>query len=133
MERMLQALSTPVFKSILLATVALSLGAAYVGTRDHAVSRRLVLHAVDEPGAVYLSAWRDGDLNVELASTELTPITLHIRADVSDGCRWLGIEKELVPIDATTFHYDYNETILECEPGSTPARRRREPASFTVH
>ncbi|MBA3538820.1 MAG: hypothetical protein H0T79_04270 [Deltaproteobacteria bacterium] len=129
---MQQALAAPVLKSIVFASLALGLGAAYVGITDHSVSRRLVLHAVDEPDALYLTAFRNGDLNLVFEDTELQPMTFHIKAHLSDGCRWLGIET-LVPLDARTYHYDYNEAILECEPGAKPARKTPRTGRVSVH
>jgi hypothetical protein len=46
-------------------------------------------------------------------------MTFEIRASVSDGCRWLGVET-LEPIDDKTYAYDYSEYILECDEGATP-------------
>jgi hypothetical protein len=119
---MQQALTTPLFKSCVLGLVLLSLGATVTALREDPVSRRLSLFAPEVPGDVYISAWRNGDILVTFEDDRLVPLTLKTRARVSDGCRWLAIEK-IVPIDRGTFAYDYSEVILECDPGATPARK----------
>ncbi|MBS1123670.1 MAG: hypothetical protein H6Q90_5898, partial [Deltaproteobacteria bacterium] len=100
-------------------------------THGHAVTHRLVLHAVDEPNAFYLSAWRDGDVKVQFDSTELQAITFKVRASVYDGCEWLGTET-LVPIDANSFAYDYSETILSCAPDAVPLRKTPRTGLVTI-
>ena len=67
------------------------------------------------------AAWRHGDLRLRLTG-ELQPITFYTRASLTDGCRWLGIER-LMPLDASTFAYEYAEVILACEAGATPAQK----------
>jgi hypothetical protein len=53
--------------------------------------RRLVLHTVSRPCTVYLTAWRHGDVKLEVGN-KLEPLTFKTRAWVSDGCRWQGTE-----------------------------------------
>jgi hypothetical protein len=127
---MLQALTTPALKSVLLGGIVLGMG-LFAGHRDHAVTHRLALHAVDEPNSFYLTAWRDGDVKVQFDTAELREITFKVRASVYDGCEWLGTET-LVPIDSRTFAYDYRETILSCEPGATPLRKTPRTGTVTV-
>ena len=117
---MLQALTTPVLTSVVLGGLLLGagLGAAQV-TSNHATSRRLVLHAPEKPHALYLSAWDEGDVRIDVGD-KLQPMRFEIRASVSDGCRWLAIET-LDPIDDRTFSYDYSEYIIECNEDATPA------------
>jgi hypothetical protein len=118
---MLQALTTPVFKSVVLGGVLLGsgIGAKVMTSKcDQGQTRRLVLHAPVERNAIYLSAWDDGDVRIKYDG-ELRPMTFEIRASVSDGCRWLGVET-LEPIDDKTYAYDYSEYILECDEGATP-------------
>lgn len=132
MEVMLSALTTPVFKSIALAGLALGVAAAaasYGATES--VTHRLRLHAVDEPDALYLSVFRNGDIRVRFDDGELHPITFKVTASIFDGCRWLGIEK-LTPRDERSFHYDYSERILSCEPGATPTRKTPRKGIVTV-
>ncbi|MBA3820733.1 MAG: hypothetical protein H0X17_17715 [Deltaproteobacteria bacterium] len=127
---MLQALTTPVMKSVVVGGVLLGLG-VFGALRTHgscdSVTRRLVLHAVEEPRSIYLTAWRDGDLLVTMDGEELRPITITIRAKIY-GCRVLGTET-LTPMDERTYHYDYSETVLSCEPG---AQIRKTPRTGTV-
>jgi len=119
---MQQALATPLFRSCVLGLVLLSLGATAAALHEDPVSRRLSLFAPEDPEAVYISAWRNGDIAVTFEDERLVPITFKTRASVTDGCRWLGIEK-IVPIDSRTFAYDYSEVILDCDPGAKPARK----------
>ncbi|MDQ3364755.1 MAG: hypothetical protein M3680_04930 [Myxococcota bacterium] len=116
---MLQALTTPVMKSVVVGGVLLGLGVFGALRSDgscDSVTRRLVLHAAEEPRSIYLTAWRGGDLLVTMDGEELRPITINIRAKVY-GCRVIGTET-LTPIDERTYHYDYSETVLSCDPGS---------------
>jgi hypothetical protein len=128
---MQHALTAPVFKSIALAGLALGLGAAASSLSPDRVTHRLALHAVDEPNAIYLSVFRNGDIRVRFDGDELHAITFKTRAYVSDGCRWLGIEK-MVPRDERSFDYDYSERILGCEPGATPFRKTPRKGIVTV-
>ncbi len=128
---MLQVLTTPALKSLLLGGIVLGMGALYANTSCDRVTHRLALHAIEEPNSFYLSAWRDGDVNVAFDSSELRSITFTVRASVYDGCEWLGTET-LVPIDDKTFAYDYSETILSCEPGATPLRKTPRTGLVTI-
>lgn len=129
---MLQALTTPVWRSVVVGMLLLGVTVtAAVATRDRSVTRRLRLHAVDEPNAIYLTMFRDGDLSVRFPDADLRTLTFHVRASVYDGCRWLGTET-LVPIDDRTFAYDYAETILGCEPGAQPLRKTPRQGLVTV-
>jgi hypothetical protein len=120
---MLQALTTPLFKSVVLGAILLGTGiGAAVTSAGDIETRRLVLTAPVEPNAIYLSAWDDGDVRIKVEGTELRPLTFEIRARVSDGCRWLGVER-LEPIDDHTYAYDYSEFILECDEGAVPFRK----------
>ena len=83
---------------------------------------RLVLAAPDEPHAIYLSVFGDGDVTIASHDAGLEPLRFETRAYVSDGCRWLGIET-LTPIDDAHYAYSYDEKILSCEPGATPCRK----------
>ncbi|MDQ3341145.1 MAG: hypothetical protein M4D80_38825 [Myxococcota bacterium] len=75
-----------------------------------------MLHTVSEPSAIYLSAWRNGDVNVQFENGELRPITFRVRATIPDGCRWEGTET-LVPIDDRSYTYEYNDRLLSCPDG----------------
>jgi hypothetical protein len=112
------ALTTPVLKSLAVASALLGLGAAASAlTPDH-VTHRLRLHAVDNPSHVYLTVFRRGDIRVRFEGKEIIPVTFKTRGRIA-GCRWLGIEK-LVPRDERSFDYEYSEQILSCQPGATP-------------
>lgn len=131
---MQQAITTPALRSVVVGALLLGLGgfaAVSFGPRNEPVTRRLVLHAVEEPNAIYLSAWRNGDLLVTFGDDRLRPITFTVRARISDGCRWLGTET-LEPIDATTYAYDYSEKILSCERGAEPYAKTPRKGYVTV-
>jgi len=118
---MQQALTTPVMRSVVVGALFFGMGLAGALTlppRHEPMTRRLVLHAHERPNAIYLSAWRDGDLRVTFEDGQLRPITFHVRATLADGCRWMGTET-LVPIDARTFAYEYDDTSLDCAPHET--------------
>lgn len=117
----MDALTTPLFKSILFATLLSTAGLGKLLTHeaDHSVTRRLALHTEILPHAIYLTAWRDGDVSFTFPDSKLHPITFYNRASLSDGCRWLATET-LTPIDGKTFYYDYSETVLDCDPGASP-------------
>ena len=120
---MLQAVEAPLLKMAAIAGAGL-LVAAFAGTRTHdnGVVQRLELHAPEEPNALYLTAWSDGDIYVTLHDGKMKPMEFQTRAFINDGCEWLATET-LVPESATRYLYSYDETILSCEPGSTPARK----------
>ena len=136
-EAMLQALSTPMFKSIALAGLGLGLGIAATAASSSSrccperVTYRLSLQAIERPGEVYLSAFRNGDIRLTFDGGKLHAVTLKTYASVSDGCRWLGIER-LTPRDERSFHYDYSERMLDCDPDATPARKTPRQGIVTV-
>ena len=118
---MLQAVEAPLLKTVAVAGMALA-AVAFVGTRHHdeATVKRLVLHAPEQPHALYLTAWSDGDVYVHMRSDEPHPLTFQTRAFINDGCEWLATER-LVPTGPTRYAYSYSEEILSCEPGAHPA------------
>ena len=134
---MQQALTSPVFRSIAVGGVLLVLALSQVGQVGGAGvtkathGRRLVLHARVAPNAVYLSAWHNGPVAMPFEGNELVPLTFTTRASVSDGCRWLATET-LVPIGPTRYSYRYEETLLECDPGSTPYDKTPRTGCVTV-
>jgi hypothetical protein len=135
-EAMLQALSTPMFKSIALAGLGLGLGIAAAASSPsrccpERVTHRLSLHAIERPNEVYLSAFRNGDIRLTFDGRKLHAVTLKTYASVSDGCRWLGIER-LTPRDGRSFHYYYSERMLDCDPDATPARKTPRQGIVTV-
>ena len=119
---MQQALVSPVFRSIALAGLMLGVGvAALDGPCDLKMKRgqRLVLHSYEAPNALYLTAWKDGDVRVWFDSGELVPMKFTRKAYINDGCRWMARET-LTPVGDRYFQYAYEETLLSCEPGATP-------------
>ena len=132
---MQQAVTTPAFRSVVVGGLLLGLTVfapsfASQDKPDH-VTRRLVLHTVHEPDAIYLSAWRNGDVNVQLENGELRPITFRVRATIPDGCRWEGTET-LIPIDHRSFAYDYSERILSCPEGVESTYRETPRAGIVT-
>lgn len=114
----MQAFEVPVGKSLLVA--ALAVGAlAVMPTRHHCRHHhghrhRLVLHAESHPDYLYLSAWMNGPVEVELDPDHLQPLRFDMRAHVSDGCRWHGWEV-LTPA-GDHYTYAYNDEKLACSP-----------------
>lgn len=129
---MQQALASSVARAVVVGGLLITLSLAL--SRSHGDSHRqarLVLHAVSEPDAVYLSWWRDGDVRVELTPGELSGMMFTCRAWVRDGCQWKGIET-LEPIDARAYIYRYEETLLRCRPGARPYRKTPRIGIVTV-
>jgi hypothetical protein len=121
-----------VLTGVLVGGAALALGALFV---PHAASGpgmyRLVLHAPEEPGAFYLSAWVDGDVFLAHDGSDRETVTFSRRGDEHDGCSWLGTEK-LTPIGPRLYAYRYAETILSCRPDATPFRKTPRTGIVTV-
>ncbi len=107
----MQALAVPVLKSTLFAAVAV--GALAFLPAPHA-AHRLILHTQSEPHALYLSQWMEGDLELALDAEHLEPLRFEMRAEVSDGCRWLGVET-LTPTGDHRYAYSYADYKLSCE------------------
>jgi len=129
----MDALLTPLFKSILFAALIGSAGIGKLLTTDadQSVTRQLALHTESLPNAIYLTAWRDGDVSFTFPDSKLHAITFYNRASIHDGCRWLGTES-LTPIDDKTFFYDYSETVLDCDAGATPFYKTPRTGLVTV-
>jgi hypothetical protein len=125
---LLHALSTPLLKSLFVGGALL--GAA-IGVKVAAPDgTRLVLDAPKECGAIYLTRFDDGDMRMDVG-TKLEPMTFTNARVLDDRCRYLGIET-LVPLDAKTFQYFYDEELLGCEPGAVPGYRKT-PRTGYVH
>ena len=125
MESMQQAVTSPVFRSIAVGGLLLGLAVvapSFASQSTKVSSHRLKLHTITEPNAIYLSAWRNGDVNVQFENGELRPITFRVRATIPDGCRWEGTET-LVPIDHRSYTYEYSERILSCPEGTETTYR----------
>lgn len=132
---MQQALVSPVFRTIALGALLLGLGAAAFDSGPHDLKmrrgQRLVLHSYEQPNALYLTAWKDGDVRVWFDSSELVPMTFTRRASINDGCRWMARET-LTPVGDRYFQYTYDETLLSCEPGATPCVRTPRTGIVTL-
>lgn len=126
---MQQALTFPFYRSFALGGLLLALTVALFQSKPQV--HRLALHAVAQPGALYLTAWRNGDVRVPLDDNELVPLTFETLAWVNDGCRWQGTET-LVPLDNQRYAYRYDETILGCEPGARPYLKTPRTGIVTV-
>ena len=127
---MLHALTSPVFRSIAAGGLLLALTLSYGHSPRKHHTRRLVLHAPVEPGAIYLSAWRNGDVVLPDYPESPVNLTFTTRASVSDGCRWLATET-LEPL-GSSYLYHYDETILECDPDAVPCRKTPRTGIVTV-
>ena len=68
--------------------------------------------------AIYLTAWAHGDVAISRDDAKLETITFETRGMIPDGSIWMGTET-LVPIDANSYAYSYDETILETPPEGT--------------
>ncbi len=134
---MQQALTSPVARAVifggLLVAATLVLPAARCPKPASGPHRgvRLVLQTIAEPDAVYLSWWYNGDVRLDLTPGELPVLRFTTRAQVSDGCRWKGIET-LEPIDDRHYAYRYDEALLSCRPGATPYRKTPRIGLVTV-
>jgi hypothetical protein len=125
-----QAFASPVFRSLAVGGLLLALTVGAYAKRSHH-GRHMVLHAVDVPGEVYLSVFRDGPISVPFDGEDLLPLSFHTVASVSDGCRWLGIET-LEPVGGDRYAYRYDERILECDPDAVPCYRTPRTGLVTI-
>lgn len=118
---------------VLVGGAALALGALFVPRAVASSSAphmyRLVLHAPDEPGAFYVSAWAEGDVFVPRSDDKT--MTFVRRGDEHDGCSWQGTER-LTRLSPGVYAYDYKETILACRPDAMPFRKTPRTGIVTV-
>lgn len=136
------AVQAPVYKSILLAGAALAV-AAFVHHPKHSPPEapkhhRLTLHTETMKRAIYLTVFAENriertecDLRTIDIASEGETLRFATRARIGDGCLWEGRER-LVPIDAHSYAYSYDEQILSCEPGSIPAIKTPRTGIVTV-
>jgi hypothetical protein len=122
MKPMLQAVEAPLLGMVAVAGVAAAVAAFAMPAKHDDVVQRLVLHAPERPHALYLTAWAEGDVYVTLRDGTPRPLTFQTRAFINDGCEWLATER-LYPTADNRYSYSYDEQILSCEPGATPALR----------
>lgn len=119
---MLQAVEAPLLKTAVAGAAVLVGMLALAPARSQATVQRLQLHAPEEPGALYLTVWDQGDVYVRLPDGQARPLTFKTRAFINDGCEWMATEN-IVPDGDSRYWYSYDEAILSCEPGATPARK----------
>jgi hypothetical protein len=119
---MLQAVEAPLLKTAVVGAAVLAGALVLAPAKSDTLVQRLELHAPEEPGALYLTAWDSGDVTVHLRHAEPHALTFQTRAFINDGCEWLATER-LVPTGPDRYAYSYDEEILSCEPGATPARK----------
>jgi len=127
---MQQALTSSLYRSVAIGALLLALSVAQFRAKQEHV-HRLSLHAVAQPGALYLTAWRNGAVHVSIKGHKLTPLKFSTLAAVNDGCRWRGTET-LVPIDDHRYAYRYDETILDCDPDAVPYIKTPRTGIVTV-
>ena len=80
----------------------------------------LDLDATNDPACYYESAFNSGTVVLERAAVEGRPLHLTQRYQWLDGCTWEA-EETLVP-HGSLFAYSYEEHVVSCDVGSTPAR-----------
>ncbi|HEX2688669.1 MAG TPA: hypothetical protein VHN14_18735 [Kofleriaceae bacterium] len=126
---MQQALTFPFYRSLAVGGLLLALSVAQFRAKPEV--HHLALHAIAQPGALYLTVWDHGDVSVAISGKTLVPLRFETRALINDGCQWLGTET-LVPLDSRRYAYRYDETILACEPGATPYLKTPRTGIVTV-
>jgi hypothetical protein len=118
---------------VLVGGAALALGALFlpraIASPSPAGMDRLVLHAPEHEGFIYVSAWAEGDVFVP--HSDAKAITFVRRGDEHDGCTWQGTER-LTRLSAGVYAYDYQETILACKPDANPFRKTPRTGIVTV-
>jgi hypothetical protein len=80
----------------------------------------LDLDATNDPACYYESAFNSGTVVLERAAVEGRPLHLTQRYQWLDGCTWEA-EETLVP-HGSLFAYSYEEHVVSCDVGATPAR-----------
>ena len=80
----------------------------------------LELDAPADPACYYESAFNGGTVVLERAAVEGRPLHLTQRYQWLDGCTWEA-EETLVP-HGSLFSYSYEEHVVSCDVGATPAR-----------
>ncbi len=118
---------------VLVGSAVLALGALFlpraVASTSPSGMYRLVLHAPEESGAFYVSAWAEGDVFV--ATNDEKQLTFVRRGDEHDGCTWQGTER-LTRMKPSLYAYDYSEQILSCRPDAVPFKKTPRTGIVTV-
>ena len=86
----------------------------------HSAVVALDLDASNDPACYYESAFNSGTVVLERAAVEGRPLHLTQRYQWLDGCTWEA-EETLVP-HGPMFAYSYEEHVVSCDVGATPAR-----------
>jgi hypothetical protein len=119
------AVEAPVRKLAVVAGAALAV-AAFVH-RPHAAEmivqshHRLTLHTETLPNAIYLTVFADGRVQHDDSALHSIDVigeghAMHFATrTMYYGCEWEGRES-LVPIDAHSYAYSYDEQLIYCEP-----------------
>ena len=116
---MLQAHVSSVFRSFAIAGVLVALSVVGAGAaKSSRHSGHLVLHAVAQPNAIYLSIFGQGDDAVPFDG-KLGTRTFTTTVWAPDDCQWRSTER-LVPAGERRYRYSYDETLLRCHAGATP-------------
>jgi hypothetical protein len=80
----------------------------------------LELDSNNDPACYYESAFNGGTVVLERAAIEGRPLHLTQRYQWLDGCTWEA-EETLIP-HGSLFAYTYEEHVVSCDVGATPAR-----------
>ena len=96
----------------------LTLSARPVAPTQGAVA--LDLDAPSDPVCYYESAFNSGTVVLERSAVEGRPLHLTQRYQWLDGCTWEA-EETLMP-HGSLYSYSYEEHVVSCEVGATPAR-----------
>jgi hypothetical protein len=113
------AVRVPSLRSVVAgAAVAIGIAALPGATAMSGIKLTLDAPPPEHPQTIYFSVFTEGgDVTIATDHPSLVPLRFETRAEVNDGCRWLGIET-LTPLDATHYAYSYEEEILSCLPGA---------------
>src|SRR5262245_58579819 len=114
---MLQAVELPFLKAALAGAAVIAGMVALTPEKPATIVQRLELHAPEEVGALYLTAWDRGDVYVRLTDGTARPLKFQTHAFINDGCEWLATER-LMPTGPDRYAYSYDEEILACQPGA---------------
>ena len=115
---MLHAVEAGVLKVTAIAGAALMVG-AFAAPRDPSVVQRLELHAPKRAGAIYETAWENGDVRITLRDGKPAPRIFQKRS-FHWGCEWLSVET-IVPDGPNRYFYTYDEEKLWCSENAEPS------------
>jgi hypothetical protein len=84
-----------------------------------AAVEKWVLQADRDPNCYYGSAWNDGDVIMPVAAHDQPVRFVHVY-EWGDDCTWRGVET-LTPDGNGGYHYRYDDVLVSCAEGATPA------------